>query len=167
MSERPPPSAEQMQNVDPSTCEWFITAIRSTPKTIEDARQKYALLRAVAEMIPLVPPGAALVYQSILVDLEAISAAQPAGNEMLSYDEAALYSGYSKKQLARLAEQGVVTTVGKNRNRRFLRSSLPTKPGHHPPAPPDSQPQLARDQDDRYDASADARELRARLDLAS
>jgi hypothetical protein len=156
-----------MSDIDPATIQSVLEAVQARPRTIAEARQKYTVLLAVICMIPGITPGTERVLATIISDLDAISTPQPADSELLSYDEAAHISGYSKKQLARLAAGGVVKSVGSNRNRRFERASLPSKPGHRPPPPPATQPQLAAERDDGYDATADARELRARLDLAS
>lgn len=65
------------------------------------------------------------LLDELIHDLDSLEEAE--ATEWLSYAEAARVSGYSAKQLTRLADTARVDFRGENRNRRFRRGSLPIK----------------------------------------
>lgn len=91
--------------------------------------------------------GAVLV-ETLAGQLE--NALREADTEVLTLDEAAQASGYSKRRLRELVAEGKVPNAGEKGRPRLLRGDLPTKPGR-------------RGSTDDYDASEDARAILGRI----
>ena len=74
-------------------------------------------------------------------------AVRSAEHELLTPDEAAEASGYSKRRLRELVDEGKLENVGEKHRPRYRRGDLPTKPG----APTGTA--------DGFDAGAEARRI--------
>jgi len=117
--------------------------------THDDILAKWQAEAAALDHRNALVPGGALCRE-FLADLEAVI--QSEAEEVLTVDQAAVESGYSKEHIARMVRQGTVPNAGRKQAPRIRRADLPRKPGRL----------LAPSQRVSYDPTTDARDLLCR-----
>lgn len=108
-----------------------------------------AAWRDRASKLEAYAPPAAEAFRAAARELEEVLEAR--AEELLTLDEAAEESGYSKRRLRELVSEGTIPNAGRKHAPRLRRSDLPRKPG------------AGRSDSGGYDPAGDAAELAGRI----